>query len=257
MDTMDTVISTGTPPLSTPTAASRLNGAPARGWTVVVPVKGGPEAKSRLHHPERLALSAAFAHDTVTAALGCPAVVRVVVVTADPSIRRAHDRLGADTVAQLGDGLAGALRTGISVVSRAGTTALLLGDLPALRAEDLTLTLADCEALLSRGAPQVTVPDADGTGTVMLAAADPGSLRPRFGPGSAQAHAVEAAVLASAPARLRRDVDTDRHLVEAVALGVGTATAAVLAGGVAVGVAAPQPRSTIAPSEASLSPKCS
>ena len=98
------------------------------------------------------------------------------------------------------------------------------------------------------------MPDADGTGTVLLAAASPGALRPRFGPGSAAAHAREAVVLADAPVRLRRDVDTAAHLDEAVAHGVGPRTAAVLAAVAGAG-SRPQPRSTMAPSAASFSPK--
>lgn len=230
-------------------------------WTVVLPVKGGPDAKSRLGHTARQDLAAAVALDTVAAVVRCRSVGRVLVVTGDPAVAAAHSALGAEVVADPGGGLDGALAAGAAA---AGSTApapcaLLLADLPALRPEDLDAALVACGLALDGGAVQVTVPDADGTGTVLLAASSAAGLRPRFGPGSADAHASDALVLPGAPARLRRDVDTPAHLAEAVRHGVGPRTAAVLA---AAGSDPPagatgggQPRSTMAPSEASLSPK--
>lgn len=205
-------------------------------WTVVLPVKGGPSAKSRLRHPARSGLAAAVALDTTAAAVACPRVRRVLVVTADAATAAAHAALGAEVVADPGGGLAGALAAGAAAahaggdpVSRPAPCALLLADLPALRPDDLAQALQAGEVALAAGADQVTVPDADGTGTVLLAAASPRDLRPRFGPGSAAAHAASSVVLGDAPARLRRDVDTAGHLTEAETLGVGPRTAAVLA----------------------------
>ncbi len=225
-------------------------GAPGR-WTVVLPVKGGADAKSRLVHPARSDLAGAIALDTVDAVLGAGLVHRVLVVTADPRVRSAHTALGAEVVQDPGQGLAGAVAAGLAAAGP-GACALLLADLPSLRAADVDDVLDACGRAFAVGAQQVTVPDADGTGTVMLAAATPGRLRPRFGPGSAAAHARDAVVLLAAPARLRRDVDTVAHLAEAERSGVGPRTAAVLSEG---GAAWPQPRSTMAPREASLSPK--
>lgn len=224
--------------------------APAAAWTVVLPVKGGPTAKSRLQHPRRPHLARAFALDAVTAVLSCASVATTVVVTGDRETAAAHAPLGAQVVVDPGAGLAGALQAGYRAADPDRPCALLLADLPSLRPLDLVRALTACEAVLRAGAAQATVPDADGSGTVLLAALRPSLLRPRFGAGSAAAHAAEAHVVADAPARLRRDVDTDEHLAEALALGVGAATAAVLAG-------SGQPRSTMAPREASFSPKCS
>lgn len=217
------------------------------GWTVVLPVKGGADAKTRLEHPARTALARAFALDAVTAVLACPAVAQVLVVTADDDVAAEHRALGARVVTDPGTGLLAALRAGTSAAPAHGPCALLLADLPALRPDDLALALSRCGALLAGGADQVVVPDADGTGTVLLAAARRELLRPAFGARSAAVHAAHAHVLTAVPDGLRRDVDTDAHLRAAVALGVGERTAAVLR----------QPRSTIAPSAASLSPKCS
>jgi 2-phospho-L-lactate guanylyltransferase len=227
--------------------STRQPSAQARGWAVVLPVKGGADAKSRLEHPARAELARAFALDAVTAVLACEAVAQVVVVTADAAVAREHTVLGAHVVTDPGTGLVDALRAGASAAPAHQPCALLLADLPALRPEDLGTALAACRALLNDGAAQVVVPDADGTGTVLLAAARPDRLRPAFGSGSAVAHAETAHVLTDVSDRLRRDVDTDAHLEAAVALGVGERTAAVLR----------QPRSTIAPSAASFSPKCS
>ena len=202
--------------------------APPGGWTVVMPVKGGPGAKSRLGHPARSDLAGAVALDTVAAVLACAQVSRVLVVTADAQVAAAHAALGAVVVHDPGGGLAGALLAG-AAAAPASWCALLLADLPSLRPGDVTAVLGACERLLGAGARQVTVPDADGTGTVLLAAASASALRPRFGPGSAAAHAADAVVLPGAPVRLRRDVDTTEHLGDAVRLGVGPRTAAVLA----------------------------
>lgn len=60
--------------------------APSRPWAVVVPVKGGSSAKSRLADPARPALATAFALDTIMAALATVGVERVVVVTSEPVV---------------------------------------------------------------------------------------------------------------------------------------------------------------------------
>ena len=57
-------------------------------WAAVVPVKGGPLAKSRLALPEpaRRDLANAFAHDTVSALLDAIEGMPVLVVTSDPTV---------------------------------------------------------------------------------------------------------------------------------------------------------------------------
>lgn len=217
-------------------------------WALVMPVKGGPAAKSRLARDDRAALARAVALDAVAAALACPVVTAVVVVTGDERCAREHAALGATVLPDPGLGLTAALLAGTTACHPSGPCALLLADLPALRPADLQVTLDRALALLTTGPVghrMVTVPDADGDGTVLLAARRPGDLRPRFGAGSARAHARVACVLTDVPACVRRDVDTAEHLRDAVALGVGLRTAQVLSG---------QPRSTIAPSDASFSP---
>jgi 2-phospho-L-lactate guanylyltransferase len=102
--------------------------------------------------------------------------------------------------------------------------AVVPADLPALRPVDLAAAL--------RAAPAGTlsyVADAAGTGTVLLAAADPEPLVPRFGPDSARAHTRAGAVplLGDWPS-LRRDVDTAADLAAATILGLGRYTATLL-----------------------------
>ena len=109
--------------------------------------------------------------------------------------------------------------------------AVLLADVPALRPDDLSRSLAAAERALAAGARQAFVPDAEGTGTVLLAAARADRLVPRFGPASASAHAAAGAVRLDLDLpRLRRDVDSWPALQLAAALGLGPRTAAVLSG---------------------------
>ncbi|TQJ49985.1 2-phospho-L-lactate guanylyltransferase [Phycicoccus sp. SLBN-51] len=215
-------------------------------WRLVVPVKGGARAKSRLHPPAgvpRAALAWAIARDcldAVTAALP-PACVHVV--TADEGVARYAAGLGAVVVHDPGRGLNEAVRSGVRVASTttthqgaallrptAGQTTregvgVLLGDLPALRPSDL---LAGLQAAAAH--PLAVVPDADGTGTVLLTSLD-GHLEPAFGAGSAARHtAAGHHRLELELPRLRTDVDDDGSLRAAQRLGVGAATAAVLAG---------------------------
>lgn len=71
-------------------------------WTLVVPLKPLAQAKSRLSDTAddglRPGLALAFAQDTVAAALECPAVRDVVVVTNDALAARELGALGAEIV---------------------------------------------------------------------------------------------------------------------------------------------------------------
>jgi 2-phospho-L-lactate guanylyltransferase len=198
-------------------------------WTLILPVKGGPLAKSRLGgRPE---LATAIALDCLDAVLACPVVGRVLVVTSDPPIRAAARAVGAHVVpeAQPGAGLVPAIVSGVRVAALvcAGPTAVLLADLPALRPEDLAAALAAVEARLHDDtASMAAVPDAQGTGTVLLAARTPADLDPAFGPDSLGEHVRRGAeALDLDLPGLRRDVDTPADLEAALALGVGPRTA--------------------------------
>jgi 2-phospho-L-lactate guanylyltransferase len=200
-------------------------------WHLVVPVKGGTTAKSRLHPPQgvrREDLALALATDCLTACCAGMPSGQVLVVTSDRRVRHLARALGAGVVADPGAGLDAAVRAGRDEAlarSRDRAVAVLLGDLPSLRPDDLVAALA-AAARHSR----VVVPDASGTGTVLLTALAGADLAPSFGAGSAARHeaAGHTRLLLDLP-RLRTDVDDDRALRAALALGVGPATAGVLA----------------------------
>jgi 2-phospho-L-lactate guanylyltransferase len=201
------------------------------GWTLVLPVKHAALAKSRLAPPagiDRTDLARAIALDSLQAASACAAVGRLVVVTSDPVVGAAAAQV-ADVVADPASGLLGAVHAGVDhALTRhgGGPLAVLLADVPALRPADLAVALDRCG-----GHAAAFVPDAEGTGTVLLAATVPARLSPAFGPGSAARHeAGDAVRLDLDLPSLRRDVDTWEALQQALALGVGPATAAVTAG---------------------------
>jgi|GEM_PF-96875 len=244
--------------------------ADAPGWTLVIPVKSLTGAKTRLAPElgptERAALARAFALDTIDAARAAQGVRRVVVVS-DEAVIEAELRgmPGADVVPEFGPrGLAAAIAHGIAVAredsgapaqpgprpalhapadsavdeTRARTTrvaprgtAVLLGDLPAVRPGDL-------DAALDAAArhPLAFVADAEGTGTTLATALAGVPFDAHFGPDSAARHrsagfadlvALDAPAIA---AGLRRDVDTATELREAIGLGVRARTAEVVRG---------------------------
>lgn len=201
-------------------------------WTLVLPVKGGPTAKSRLGplgEQRRAGLARAIALDTVEVVLACARAVDVVVVSGADEVGAEVRRLGARTVRDPGAGLDAAVTAGIAAAPAHRPCAVLLPDLPALRPSVLARALDACARALGDGAAAAVVPDADGTGTVLLAGGHPAALRPRFGAGSAARHAVGARTV-EASLRLRRDVDTAEHLAVALGLGVGPRTALAAAG---------------------------
>lgn len=200
-------------------------------WTLVVPVKLLAHAKTRLAgpagpHRERLAL--AIATDTVSAALACPRVRGVVVVTDDPVAAPGLAAAGAHIVPdEPRRGLNPALEYGAArarlIAPDAGVGALS-ADLPALRPAELDRALEAVSA-----APNAFVPDAAGSGTTLYTARPEAMFAPAFGPESRARHRALGAYEAvpSAIDSVRRDVDTIDDLREALALGVGSHTAAV------------------------------
>ena len=230
-------------------------------WSLVIPVKVLARAKSRLTGltaTVRSGLALAMAADTIAAATAATAVGRVLVVTDDPAVAEIAAGLGALVLADVpAAGLNEALEYGAAHAEarwpergRAG----LAGDLPAARPDELTAALTAAARL---GA--AFVPDADGTGTVLYAAAPGMAFRPQFGPGSRARHlAAGAAEIGPAEisagelgqhvaspqvtgpgltdaggltglAGLRRDVDTVQDLRRAAELGLGQRTTALLA----------------------------
>ncbi|WP_030566870.1 2-phospho-L-lactate guanylyltransferase [Streptomyces aureocirculatus] len=207
-------------------------------WTLVIPLKPLERAKSRLAAAAgdglRPALALAFAQDTVAAAVACPSVRDVVVVTDDARAGRELAALGARVVPDTpADGLNAALAHAALQVRAARpetAVAALNADLPALRPPELARVL-DAAAHFTRA----FLPDAAGIGTTLLTAAPGAELQPQFGGASRARHRksgareLGAAEAGAAPS-VRQDVDTGDDLRTALALGVGPHTAAAAAG---------------------------
>jgi 2-phospho-L-lactate guanylyltransferase len=197
---------------------------------LVIPLKALSRAKSRLSDTAadglRPGLALAFAQDTVAAALACPAVRDVAVVTGDVRAGRELAALGARIVSdEPGGGLNAALTHAASVVrarSPQSPLAALNADLPALRPLELARVLTAAAEF-----PRAFLPDAAGIGTTLLAAATDRELLPAFGTDSRARHRASGAaeLLLTAVDSVRQDVDTGADLRAALALGVGPRTA--------------------------------
>ncbi|MFI0722550.1 2-phospho-L-lactate guanylyltransferase [Streptomyces sp. NPDC021224] len=201
-------------------------------WSLVVPLKPLALAKSRLADaagPGRPALALAFVLDTVAAALACPRVADVTLVTDDPLAGAEAAALGALVLPDLpAAGLNAALRHGSRRVRdrRPGAAVgALNGDLPALRPAELDEVLAQ-----AAGAPgRAFLADAAGVGTTLLTASPGVPLSPGFGGASRARHLASGAREITLPAvpSVRQDVDTGADLDAARALGLGPRTAAL------------------------------
>ncbi|MBP2703287.1 2-phospho-L-lactate guanylyltransferase [Microbispora sp. RL4-1S] len=199
-------------------------------WSIVIPVKTLIRAKTRLAGaagPYRTDLAVAVASDTVTAALSGRPVARVIVVTADPLPAERLAALGAHVVRDPDRGLNAALRAGAAEAVRIApgdAIGALQADLPALRPAELETVL-----LAAAQHEQSFVPDAADVGTTFYGVLPGVPFRPGFGGESRARHLSGGAkeLVLEGVASVRRDVDTVEDLREALALGVGPATAAV------------------------------
>jgi 2-phospho-L-lactate guanylyltransferase len=214
---------------------------------LIVPMKPPRAGKSRLRgaldYPaddeKHAELVLALASDTLAAATSAPGVRRVLVVATDPGTLEGLRRFGVEITREptvtgttgLADiagitGLNAALRHGESLLRRddpAVVIGALQADLPALRADELAAALAEATGRRAFSA------DRQGTGTTLLLSAPGARLDPRFGIGSADAHAQSGALaLQLAAPSLRSDVDTPSDLGHACSLGVGKHTTALL-----------------------------
>jgi 2-phospho-L-lactate/phosphoenolpyruvate guanylyltransferase len=204
---------------------------------LVVPVKALRDAKSRLRGAvapdEHARLVLAVLLDTVGAAAEADGVRRVLVVSSDPTVASVLVSAGFECVPEgPAPGLNAAYRHGAMVLREAGPTGqigALQADLPALRANELSAAIK-----MSDGR-RAFVADRQTTGTTLLLSAPGAPLDPRFGVGSAHAHAASGALaLTDSWPSLRCDVDTTEDLRAAGDLGLGLHTSALL-GAVACG----------------------
>ncbi|WP_395365305.1 2-phospho-L-lactate guanylyltransferase [Streptomyces sp. YH02] len=195
------------------------------GWTVVLPVKPFPLAKSRLAAwagDSRTDWARAFFLDTLHSVSRTPEVSRLVVVTADASARALAREHGAECVEEVSPrGLNSAVRAGAARASVRGarTVAVLTADLPALRPQELSRVLGAAAAHR-----RAFLTDHTGIGTTVLTARAPTLLMPRFEGASRRRHAASGAVeldVADVPGA-RLDIDTPDDLVAARDLGLGS-----------------------------------
>jgi 2-phospho-L-lactate guanylyltransferase len=200
-------------------------------WSVVIPVKVLAIAKSRLaglDDADRRALALAMAADTVAAAVACPLVGTVVVVSDDPMVAAEVAPLGAVAVADTpGAGLNRALIAGAAHAAGRWPghgLAGLLADLPALAASELAAALTAASAVT-----HAFVADAAGSGTTLYTARPGSAFRPRFGPRSRTMHQRAGAteINLSGIAGLRQDVDTVADLRAAAAIRLGRRSTAL------------------------------
>ncbi|MBO0854111.1 MAG: 2-phospho-L-lactate guanylyltransferase [Nocardia sp.] len=208
----------------------------------VIAVKNLDRAKSRLADrvpdPQRARLVLAMLSDTVRAALAA-GLGSVTVVTPDSVVAETVRGLGArvhpDPAASPGtaDARASGLNTALAAAASAvrerfGAVDLLFlqADLPAVRAQEVRAMLAAAPA-----AGRALVVDHTGRGTaaLLIRGADT-ELTTRFGPDSARLHRESGAIaIAGNWPGLRLDVDTAADLDRAIALGLGAASADLLA----------------------------
>ncbi|MDT0202492.1 2-phospho-L-lactate guanylyltransferase [Nocardioides sp. AE5] len=161
-------------------------------WTVLVPLKSLARAKSRLlvPAPQRRALAAAMAADTVAACRRTPRVQRVVLVCESESDAATVAALSSEPFDVLvapglehNHALVHAEQKLRSLSTAQVGMATLPGDLPFLQPAELA-------PLLSWAAlhPRSHVPDRAGRGTTLLTATPGSGLAPAYGQGSARKH---------------------------------------------------------------------
>jgi len=197
---------------------------------LVVPIKRLDRAKSRLRGAvpgvEHAELVLALLLDTVSAAVAAPGVRRVLVICEDDRVPDALRGTGAECVDVRGlPGLNAALDHGAGLLRAAdprGAVGALQADLPALRSADLAA------AITAAAGRRAFCADRPGTGTTLLVTAPGQPLAPRFGVGSAEAHADGGAIPLDGAASLRCDVDTGEDLATAATLGLGGHSATLL-----------------------------
>jgi 2-phospho-L-lactate guanylyltransferase len=200
-------------------------------FNAIIPIRSWETGKSRLHDDAavRHELARAFALDTVDCASRARLVGRVVVVTDDAVVAADVRKLGARVVRERSrdrvDSLNAALHRARLWTAHRHThepVVVVPADLPAL-----TPGVLDHVLLVARREDFAFVPDAEGSGTTLLVAAEPRLLDHAYGAGSAHAHEERgAARLDGAPAAARQDVDTLEDLVRAQHLGLGSRTTA-------------------------------
>lgn len=192
---------------------------------IIVPHRGLEAAKTRLAPSLTPDQREALARQLLERVLSVARRVcdDVVVITPSHELATVVEPIGARVVVQRGMGLNEGLEQARfdALVDDVGTLAILHGDLPNLRPEDLGALL---DAVPDTEPGVAIAPDRAGTGTNALLLRPPGVLSFRFGAGSFAAHLAEAeraevAVVAVNRAGLAFDLDTPEDLARWLSLG--------------------------------------
>ena len=203
-------------------------------WTAIIPIRSFTDGKTRLRTPQATtpSLIQAFADDVIHACSTCPEISRTVVVSPDPQVLALAQVRGCGILEEQGaTGINEAItlaRTNIE-----GPVIAVLGDTPCITGEILTMVLDEARDH-SASYSASFVADAAGVGSTMWCVQPPSSATSHFGHHSRAEHRAHgAAELGSgnaspAWARARRDVDTDIDLWDAIRLGLGPASSALL-----------------------------
>jgi 2-phospho-L-lactate guanylyltransferase len=201
-------------------------------FVAIVPVKRLAQAKTRLALPPRMrrTFAMAFALDTITAVSACPAVESLVVVTADPRVRRALQHFRRKPLVFADEGRTAGLPAAVEgarvlLAKQACDTVVVPADLPALTPHDLGRALQG-----AAGHAGAFVRDVRGDGTTLLVRSHATGLTNAYGPASAERHRQAGFdELCNLPDGVRQDVDDIQDLEAVARLGVGAMTTALLA----------------------------
>ena len=193
----------------------------------LVPVKGGPGAKSRLGD-DGPRWAQAFLTDVLEALVASQRIDVVTLVTSDTVAARLARSHAVGVHDDHGMSLNDALADAAARLSPDTPVLVVLGDVPCISADTV-------DALLDGAPPQRWfTADTEGIGSTMLYSPMGRDLAPCFGVRSRAAHRLSGAVeLPSARdahhAPVHRDVDTPVDLWDAARIGVGPNTTALIA----------------------------
>lgn len=184
--------------------------------SIVIPVKGGPNAKSRLATTmplaERLALAQTMAAHVITTARASIAAKHVTIVTGCPDMASLAYDLGVQVVNDpFNAGTAAACRLAIPLFEKDGPILFLSADLPQIQPDCLNMMAAIDAAV-------VVAPDRHRIGTNALLVRPGAGVQPCFGKDSFARHCAVAAAANIVPAifndpALAHDIDDRDDLV--------------------------------------------
>jgi 2-phospho-L-lactate guanylyltransferase len=187
--------------------------------SVIIPVRGLADGKSRLHGamPDRArrALVMALLDQTVTAVRAADIAEHVIVVTPDTGLLRWAPLNGCVAMRQVGTGLNAALAQAEAWATQQGADAVLVvhPDLPLITAADIQALAAEAPEALGA----VVVGDRRREGTTALLLRPPAGMPYRFGDQSYVRHLTSGEarglrVVASRVSALGFDIDTPADL---------------------------------------------